>query len=309
MKKYSSILLVALVSVLLVACSPNKKTETSQGLKVVTTFYPMYDFTKKIVGDQGEVTMLITGETEPHDYEPSAKDIAAIQDADVFIYNSKEMETWVAAVLASIDTKKVEIIEASQGIELLTGEESDEGHDQDHDHAHGVDPHVWLDPVLAQQEVSTIAKGLSQVAPNDQAYFETTSQRLIAELKTLDEAFSKAFKEAKNRDMVTQHAAFGYLAARYNLHQVAISGISPDQEPSPNELAKIQDFVKKEKVEIIYTEELASDKIAKTIAEATGVKLVTLNTLEGLSNKQQAAGEDYLSVMEDNLKALSQSIK
>lgn len=304
------LLILAIGSItLFTACGASQENEqkTDGKLQVVTTFYPMYDFTKKIVGDNGDVSVLMTGETEPHDYEPSAKDIAKIQDADVFVYNSKEMETWVEAVLDSIDTKKTVVVEASQGIELM--EMTEEADHEDHDHAHGVDPHIWLDPILAKKEVATIRDSLLKVDPANQESYQKNSDGFMEQLTNLDQQFVAQFKSATQRDFVTQHAAFGYLAARYDLHQVAISGISPDQEPSPAELATIEDFVKAHQVEIIFTEELSSDKIASTIAKATGAELATLNTLEGLSKAQQAAGEDYLSVMETNLANLSKAIR
>lgn len=310
MKKLSLVIFAAASLIILIGCGQKKQNRSSkdQQLKVVTSFYPMYDFTKKVVGDKGDVSLLITGETEPHDYEPSAKDIAKIQDADVFVYNSNEMETWVEAVLDSIDTDKTVIIEASKGIKLLEMDEEDEEH-EGHEHAHGVDPHVWLDPVLAQQEVETISQGIIEVDSSNKEVYQTNSQLFIEQLSLLDKKFQAQVEKAGQKDFVTQHAAFGYLAARYGLHQIAISGISPDQEPNPSELAQIEDFVKEHQVDIIFTEELSSDKIAATIAKATGASLCTLNTLEGLSNEQQQAGEDYLSVMEMNLTSLSKVIK
>ncbi|WEG72718.1 metal ABC transporter substrate-binding protein [Vagococcus intermedius] len=311
MKHKLGVFILGMVALMtLSACGNDKSKEAdSDKLQVVTTFYPMYDFSKQVVGEKGNVSMLITGETEPHDYEPSAKDIAKIQEADVFVYNSDEMETWVPSVLKSIDTSKVKVIKASQGIKLMedvteTGEES-----ESHTHSHGVDPHVWLDPVLAQAEVQTIAKAITELDQENSDVYKKQAKEYQSKLAELDRTFSETLVAAKNRDLVTQHAAFGYLAARYDLHQVSISGISPDQEPSPTELAKIEDFVKKEQVHYIYTEELASTKIAKTIASATGAELLNLNTLEGLSKAKQEQGADYLSVMKENLEALSKSIK
>lgn len=306
MKTIKLIVMAVVSLVILAACGTTKENKSNGKLNVVTTFYPMYDFTQNIVGDNGDVSVLLTGETEPHDYEPSAKDIAKIQDADVFVYNSKEMETWVEAVLDSIDREKTVVVEASKGIELLDTAEEDH---EDHDHAHGVDPHIWLDPVLAQKEVATIRDGVLKADPENKESYQKNSDLFIAQLKELDQQFEAQFKSATQRDFVTQHAAFGYLAARYGLHQVSISGISPDQEPSPAELATIEDFVKEHQVKVIFTEELSSDKIAATIAKATGAELATLNTLEGLSKAQQADGENYISVMETNLAHLSKVIK
>ena len=310
MKKIVSLLSLAVLGLVLTACGSNEeKTKASDKLQVVTTFYPMYDFTKNIVGDKADVSMLISGGTEPHDYEPSAKDIARIQDADVFVYNSNEMETWVESVLANIDKKKTKVIEASNSIELMEGSEPEEDKEADDSHEHGLDPHVWLNPVLVKKEVAAISDGIIEVDGDNKTTYEENTKSYQDKLSELDNTFKEAFKDAKKREFVTQHAAFGYLAKQYNLNQVSISGISPDQEPSPSELAKIEDFVKKNKVDYIYTEELASSKIAETIANATGAKLIDLNTLEGLSKEKQKSGSDYISEMKENVKALQQSIK
>jgi len=322
MKMQKGLLLIGTVvlSVLLTACGGQEKKEASSNdkIQVMTTFYPMYEFTKQVVGNKGEVELLIPAGTEPHDFEPSAKDLAKISDADVFVYNSPELETWTDNLTDTIDTKKTEIIQASKNITLMDGAEHDheEAHD-DHDakeheedgHDHDLDPHVWLDPVLAIKEVEMIRDQLSKKYPEDQATFEKNAASYIDELKTLDEDYQAGFKAAKNKTFVTQHAAFGYLAKQYGLTQEAIAGISPDQEPSPSRLSELKHYVDDHQVKVIYFEENASSKVAETLSKETGVKLKVLNPLESLTEKQIKNGEDYVSVMRENLDALKESIK
>ncbi|MDT2601066.1 metal ABC transporter substrate-binding protein [Enterococcus hulanensis] len=322
MKMQKGLLLIGTVvlSVLLTACGGQEKKEASSNdkIQVMTTFYPMYEFTKQVVGNKGEVELLIPAGTEPHDFEPSAKDLAKISDADVFVYNSPELETWTDNLTDTIDTKKTEIIQASKNITLMDGAEHDheEAHD-DHDakeheedgHDHDLDPHVWLDPVLAIKEVETIRDQLSKKYPEDQATFEKNAASYIDELKTLDEDYQAGFKAAKNKTFVTQHAAFGYLAKQYGLTQEAIAGISPDQEPSPSRLSELKHYVDDHQVKVIYFEENASSKVAETLSKETSVKLKVLNPLESLTEKQIKNGEDYVSVMRENLDALKESIK
>lgn len=322
MKMQKGLLLIGTVvlSVLLTACGGQEKKEASSNdkIQVMTTFYPMYEFTKQVVGNKGEVELLIPAGTEPHDFELSAKDLAKISDADVFVYNSPELETWTDNLTDTIDTKKTEIIQASKNITLMDGAEHDheEAHD-DHDakeheedgHDHDLDPHVWLDPVLAIKEVETIRDQLSKKYPEDQATFEKNAASYIDELKTLDEDYQAGFKAAKNKTFVTQHAAFGYLAKQYGLTQEAIAGISPDQEPSPSRLSELKHYVDDHQVKVIYFEENASSKVAETLSKETGVKLKVLNPLESLTEKQIKNGEDYVSVMRENLDALKESIK
>ncbi|MDR2278297.1 MAG: metal ABC transporter substrate-binding protein [Vagococcus sp.] len=320
------ILKIASLLLLLVgisACGKQEAEKEDGKLEIVTSFYPMYDFTKNVAKDKANVSMLIDGGVESHDYEPSAKDMAKIQNADVFVYNSNEMETWVETVLENIDTSKVKVIEASKGIELLKGseshdgedhdehadEEEHEGHDHDHGHSHAFDPHVWLDPLLVKKEVRTISDSLIEIDSKNKDYYEKNTTEYLSKLDKLNDDYVAAFEGAKSRKFVTQHTAFSYLANQYGLEQVAISGLSPDQEPTPKELKGIQDLVKKENINVIYTESSASEKIAKTIADVTGAELAVLNPMESVSKKDRENGADYLSIMAENLEALKLSIK
>lgn len=315
MKKKKQLFIVGLIAmvsfILLAACGQKKETSQSSGsdkIKVVTTFYPMYDFAKNVVGDAGEVELLIPAGTEPHDYEPSAKDIAKITDADVFVYNSNELETWVKDTLENVDRKKVTVVEAAKSIDLMEGQE-EEDESEDHGHSHELDPHVWLDPVLAEKEVEAIRDALVEKYPDQKETFEKNASAYLAKLAALDKEYQAAFANAKNKTFVTQHAAFGYLAKQYGLTQEAIAGISPDQEPSPSRLAELKKYVQANHISVIYFESSASSKVAETLAKETGVELVVLNPLESLTKKEQDQGENYLSVMRENLEALKKSIK
>ncbi|WP_239255668.1 metal ABC transporter substrate-binding protein [Listeria ilorinensis] len=299
----------------LAGCTSSSENSTSdQKLTIVTTFYPMYDFTKNVAGSQADISMLIQSGTEPHDYEPSAKDIAKIEQADVFVYNSEDMETWVPSVLKNLDTKKTTVIDASKGIDLLEGteeehehEDEDAHHEEEHHHAH--DPHVWLSPVLAQKEVANIAEGLEKADTKNAKTYQENAKAYTQKLAELDQSYQTAFQDAKNRTFVTQHAAFAYLAQQYDLKQVPIAGLSPDEEPSPKRLAELKTYVEKQHIPVIYFEEISSPKIAQTLADEAGVKTAVLNPLESLTSEQQEQGEDYISIMQKNLEALKLSIK
>ncbi len=311
MKKYLLTATVMIGALLFAACgNTNKEADKKEDLTIVTTFYPIYDFTKEIVGDEGNVKLLIPAGTEPHDFEPSAKERAEISDADVFVYNSSDMEFFVDSLKDSVDSKQTLMIEAAKGIDRLESQEADEHEESEegHDHAHEYDPHVWLDPVLAIKEVRTIAGELGGKYPDKKEIFTKNADAYIKKLEALDQKYSEELKNATNRTFVTQHAAFAYLANQYNLEQVAISGVSPDQEPTPSRLAELKEFVKKNNIKVIYFEENASSKVAETLSNETGVKLEVLNPLESLTNEQIKAGENYISVMEKNLEALKESI-
>lgn len=296
------------------AGSTTENTESDK-LQVVTTFYPMYDFTKQVAQDDAEVSMLLEAGMEVHSFEPSSQMIAEIQDADVFIYNSPEMETWVPDVLASIDTSDMVVICASDAITLLEYEGEAHAHDHESEeeganagHSHTVDPHVWLDPVLAQTEVSTIADGLAEADPDNAEDYLENAGIYNGKLNELDEAYRAAFEGTENRTFVTQHAAFAYLAARYDLNQISVTGLNAEVEPSAAALATLSDYVKANNISHIYFENNASSQTAETLAEEVGVELAVLSPLEGITEEDQKEGSDYISVMLDNLEALKKSI-
>ena len=296
------------------AGSTTENTESDK-LQVVTTFYPMYDFTKQAAQDDAEVSMLLEAGMEVHSFEPSSQMIAEIQDADVFIYNSPEMETWVPDVLASIDTSDMVVICASDAITLLEYEGEAHAHDHESEeeganagHSHTVDPHVWLDPVLAQTEVSTIAEGLAEADPDNAEDYLENAGIYNGKLNELDKAYRAAFEGTENRTFVTQHAAFAYLAARYDLNQISVTGLNAEVEPSAAALATLSDYVKANNISHIYFENNASSQTAETLAEEVGVELAVLSPLEGITEEDQKKGSDYISVMLENLEALKKSI-
>lgn len=316
-------LMISLFS--LTACGSQKNEgNTNQEVKAVATFYPMYEFTKAVVGEEGSVELLIPAGTEAHDYEPSAKDIAKIAEANVFVYNHDDFETWVDQVTDNLDDDKTKIIEAADEIQLLdfVNTATDEDHDhatEDHDHEeeeedyddhdHVKDPHVWTDPLMAVKEVQEIQKELSEEFPEKKAAFAKNAEAYIAQLQALDQDFKGAFANATNKTFVVQHAAFGYLAHQYGLTQQSIAGVSPDQEPSPARLAQLKHFVEDNGIKVIYFEKNANSKVAETLSKETGLQLAVLNPVESLTKEQMAAGETYLSVMKENLAALKESIK
>ncbi|CBW84605.1 Putative high-affinity zinc ABC transporter (Zn(II)-binding lipoprotein) [Listeria ivanovii subsp. ivanovii PAM 55] len=315
MKKWSFLFVTVVAFVLVLAgCGANSNASGEKDkLKVVTTFYPMYDFTKNVTGDKASVEMLIDAGIEPHEYEPSAKDIAKIEAADVFVYNSADMETWVPSVLKSLDSKNLTVIDASKGIQLAEGIEEGEEHHHEHEeedgHHHEHDPHVWLSPVLAQKEVANIQAGITKADKANATTYEANAEKYTDKLKGLDNDYKTAFEGAGQRDFVTQHAAFQYLAAEYGLHQVAIAGLSPDQEPSPARLAELQKYLTDNDIKTIYFEEVASPKVAETLANETGASLEVLSPIEGITAEEQEKGMDYISYMQQNLKALKKTIK
>ncbi len=309
MKRLIGLLSGLLLIGVLASCG-NKQgaVDKKEALQVMTTFYPMYEFTKEIVGEEGNVDLLIPAGTDAHDYEPSAKDMAKIQQADVFVYNDENMETWVSAIQETLKEGNVLPIKATEGMLLLAG--SDEGHDHDHEeegHVHELDPHVWLAPSLAMKQVQTIRDQLIAQYPEKKEAFLTNTANYLEKLQVLHQNYQDTLSQAKQKSFVTQHAAFNYLALEYGLKQVAIAGLSSSEEPSASRIAELKQFVKEHGIKYIYFEENAKDSIAKTLANEAKVSLEVLNPLEGLTKDQMAQGEDYFSIMTKNLEALQKT--
>lgn len=313
-----SLAFTAVSAVLLTGCA-SKSASGDGKLNVVTSFYPMYEFTKQVAGDHANVISLIPAGAEPHDWEPSAKDMKNLKNANVFVYNGL-VEGWAEQALKSAENKNRVVVEASKGIELMEGLPEEE-HEEDHkekdkdrkeeDHAHDgkiLDPHIWLTPVLAQKEIEAIVVGLTEADPAHKDDYRKNADAYIVKLKALDESFKSGLKNVKRKEFVTQHAAFGYLAKEYGLIQVPIAGLSPEEEPAPDKMAEIIKFAKENKVQTIFFETLVEPKVAQTIAKEIGAKIDVLNPLEGLTDEDKKKNLDYIGIMTNNLEALKKAL-
>ncbi|WP_425058941.1 High-affinity zinc uptake system binding-protein ZnuA [Sporomusa carbonis] len=307
--------------VLTVAGCGNKAKSTQSApdkLKVLTTIYPVYEFTRQVGGDKVEVAMLVPPGAEPHDWEPTAQDMVKIKESKLFLYHGAGLEP-VDKLLKKDVVGTAKTVEVSKGIALLPGHSEDEdegedGHDHEnkaeakHQHEHEFDPHVWLDPVFARQEVRVIAGALSEVDPNNKEYYQKNAESYVQELAKLDQEYQSVIAKAKRRDIITSHTAFGYLAKRYNLDQVGIMGLSPDSEPTPDKMAKVVKFCRDHQVKYIFFETIVSPKLADTIAKETGAGLLVLNPVENLTEEEMRQGKNYLSVMRENLANLAKAL-
>lgn len=309
--------MVAALSVLAAGCSTGStkapQFEAKSGkVRVAASFYPVYEFARAVGGDKIDLVNMVPPGTEPHDWEPTARHMKTLNEAQLFLYSGVGMETWVPKTLKSIDNKDIAVVEASKSITLLqapAGEDDGHGHEKKDDHADEFDPHVWLDPLSVARQVEAIRDGLILVDAANKATYEANAAAYIEQLKALDSEFKTGLSQCKTRTFFTTHAAFGYLANRYNLEQHAIMGLSPDAEPKPKALANIVDEAKKDNVKYIFFETLVSDKVAKMVAKEIGASTLVLNPFEGLTDEEIKAGKSYLTVMRDNLTNLKTAME
>jgi zinc transport system substrate-binding protein len=292
--------------------SPANTNNQGNKLAVAASFYPLYYFASEIGGEKTEVRNLTPAGVEPHDYEPGARDIASLEESDLLIVNSAGFEPWFEKIKEDLLQNNVHIVEATENLTLLEG---DEEHEEEHaneeasEEDHPRDPHVWLDPVLAKEQVSNITEGYIAVDPQNTAYYKENEKQLISRLDELDQKFKQGLNNCQSNNIITTHIAFAYLAKRYGLNQVAIAGLSPDEEPSAARLAAVSDFARENNVEYIFFETLVSPKLAETIASEVGAETLVLDPLEGLSDDDMSSGKNYFTVMEDNLKNLQTALQ
>ncbi|MEW8959647.1 MAG: zinc ABC transporter substrate-binding protein [Moorella sp. (in: firmicutes)] len=260
-------------------------------LKIYTTFYPLYDFTKKIVGDRAVVENLQPAGVEPHDYEPSPRQIASIYSGKLFIFLGEPMDAWAKKIEGQLQEKGVVTLEAGKGL------------------IENNDPHIWLDLLLAREIARRIFEAVTAVDGDNKSYYEKNYHELDEKFVMLDREYRDTLNGVTRRDIVTSHAAFGYLARRYGLNQIPISGLSPQQEPSAQQMAELITLCRSKGVKYIFFETLASPKLAEALAREAGAGTLVLNPIGGLTKEEMEAGEDYFSIMAKNLAALKKALE
>jgi zinc transport system substrate-binding protein len=291
--------LVALVVLADTSCRTDPSDQaTSAGLDVVAAFYPVQEAADRVGGKLVDVIDLTAPGVEPHDLELTPDQVEAIATADIVLYLGEGFQPAVQDAIGDAEGVTVDLLAGLPTVEPPSG--SEEGLT--------VDPHVWLDPVLYVQMVDEVRAGLARAAPEDAATFRTNADAFAREVSGLDGDYRTGLATCERSLFVTNHAAFGYLADEYGLTQEAITGLAPDAEPSAERLAELKDLVERDGVTTIFTEDLVSPKVAETLAEEAGVQTAVLHTIEGLTDDEVAAGDDYGSQMRENLSTLRMAL-
>jgi zinc transport system substrate-binding protein len=269
----------------------------SDKVRVVASFYPIFDFVKKVGGDRVEVSSLIPVGIEPHDYEPTIQQVQNAQSADMLVINGGGFEEeWVKDIDAEF------LLDASVGLNLT-------GHAKEKSNG-PMDPHIWLDPTLAKQQVEKIRDGLIKVDPANTAYYNENANRFISELDNLDRTIKSELSNCEKKDFIAFHSAFSYFASRYGLTQHSIQGVSPEVDVLPQRLQQIISLARDMGLDTIYSEELVDPRFASVIAqEIPNGKVLVLSPIEGIDKEEQNAGIDYLDKMKENIENLKVGLK
>ncbi|MFC7373092.1 metal ABC transporter solute-binding protein, Zn/Mn family [Fictibacillus iocasae] len=327
------------ISLILTACGQKQSNKSDGKLHIYTTLYPLQYFTERIGGDHVKTESIIPPGADAHTYEPSTKKMVQLTEGDAFVYNKWGTDEFSSSVADTLKNEDVNVIDAAKGIDYRKEKEDPDAHSDEHDshsdekdshteehgehaddnqethseedHGHkenGLDPHIWLDPVLAQKMSETIKNQLVKLKPSAKKDFEKNYIALKNDLEQLDSSF-KNLSSSSNKTFVVSHAAYGYWADRYGLKQMAISGLSPSHEPSQKQVKEIIEYVNKENISYILFEENVNNNVAQSIKKETGADTLTLHNLESLTKDDIENKRDYLSIMKENVRTMEKALQ
>ena len=280
----SRIVLILILAGILAGCGGSGSPAGRKS--VVAAFYPLAYAAERIGGPTVHVTNLTPPGAEPHDLELTPREVVRIEQADLVLYLSHGFQPAVSKAAGQAQGETVDIL---AGLPLHASDGAEAGLT--------ADPHVWLDPILFTHVAKSIGAALSR-----------PSAGLVADLHRLDRAYRAGLRTCKRHEIVTSHAAFGYLAARYGLHQIAITGLTPESEPTPQQLAHVVEVIRKTHATTVFFETLVSPRLADTVAREVGARTAVLDPIEGLTPDEQKQGDNYLTLMRHNLAALRKAL-
>lgn len=306
--------LAALAAFALAGCT-RAEEKASTRLQVVTTLFPLYDFTRIIAGDRAVVTMLLPPGMEPHSFEPKPNDIIRIGKAGLFIYTNRYMEPWAEAILKGIDRQRLQVVDAGQRVRYAQAAAADEhavaGHDSHGADSHvGVmDPHIWLDFSNAALMVDAILAGFVSADPSNADYYRARAAELKARLAALDQRYRDGLASCATRTFLHGgHFTFGYLARRYGLEYRSLSGVSSESEPSAARMAAMVRHIRASGVRYLFAEELLSPRLTETLASEAGVAVLRLHGAHNLGKDDLQRGAGFIDLMEQNLTNLQKGL-
>lgn len=313
MKKILSYILIAIISFSFVGCGAKK--ENNDKISVAATTFSSYDFTRQIAGGKVELSMLLPPGSESHSFEPTPQDIIKIQNSDIFIYVGGENDAWVDTILDGIDTSKTKVITLLDCVKPVE-EEVVEGMQEEEEEASEeegpeYDEHVWTSPANAKLIVEKISVSLQNADSKNADTYKKNTANYLKKLDELDTSFKDVVSNAKRKTIIFgDRFPFRYFADAYGLkYYAAFPGCSTDTEASAKTVKFLIDKVKSEKIPVVFHIELSNKKMANSISEQTGAKVLELHAAHNISKIDFENGVTYLDIMNKNVTALKEALK
>lgn len=299
-------IIIAAILLMLMVCGASAEGK----ICIVTTDFPCYDFARQVAGEWADVSMLIKPGVEVHAYEPAPSDILSVGAADLFIYIGGESDAWVKNILDGFNAE-----DAPAQLAMMDVVEAIEDTDHDHDHNHNhdkpvYDEHIWTSPKNAVFMVSALAEKLSEIDPEHAAGYRESADTYVSEILEIDATFEEIAKSAVRNELIfADRFPFLYFVEAYGFDYVAaFESCTAETEPSPQTIMMLIKRVSQEKIPAIYTIEMSSQTVAKTIAEDTGAEILTLHSVQTVSQNEFETGETYVSLMWKNVEAVRKGL-
>ncbi len=315
MKRITAILLSLVMTLSLFCGCKADNNEKSEGkMKIICTIFPPYDFARQVGGDEIDLTMLLKPGMESHNYEPSPKDIVNIRDCDLFIYVGGESDEWVRTILESNEKQPKKIIALTECVDTVEeatvegmtaeDEEYEEGEQKEYDE------HVWTSPKNAITITKIISAAMQELDPENKSIYEANANKYAKELTNLDNKFRELTENAKTKLMIFgDRFPFRYFADEYGLgYFAAFPGCSSETEPSAATISFLIEKTKEKKIPVVFKIEFSNGKVAQTIADAAGAKVLQLHSCHNVDADSMNEGVTYISLMEENLKNLKEAL-
>lgn len=300
-KRFFIILSVLLVgSILFLVNSNSREVILQDKLNVAASFYPLAHIVAEIGGQHVSVKNILPPGAEPHDYEPSPQQFVELGKSNLFIFNGGHFEPWASTWEKGASTKPERVLNMVDELARRQNSLIKKGDE--------VDPHVWLDPVIYKQEIEIIRDVLIEIDPENTSAYQANANQLIDSVNELDQRFREGLRECAKHEVIVSHDAFGYLAEQYGFSIIPIAGISPDEEPSPRDIARIADIAREKGLEYVFFETTVNPRLSETIAREVGATTLVLNPLENLTADEVQSGEHYHTIMEKNLVNLRKAL-
>jgi zinc transport system substrate-binding protein len=276
-------------------------------LKVAASFFPLYEFARNVGGDKAEVYSFLPIGEEPHSWEPTIQQIEELKGTQLFIYNGAGMEAYISKFMESGEFPNITFTKASDGITLLKADSTED--DKEILAQGGMDPHIWNDPIFAEQEVTNIKKAMQKADPVNAQYYENNANAYIEKLSTLDNSIKTGLSNCKKDTFVSFHNAFNYFSNRYGIHDEWISGMAPEADVPPQDIQRVIQIAKNKDVKVIFSEDLVDPRLANTLANEVGAQVLVLSPLEGINQTEQQEGKTYLDKWYENLHNLRTALE